>query len=125
MHLSKKAWIAYLKVEKAPTKVLSRYTNFTNIFSSKFAIKFFKYTKINNYTIELIDDQQSFYCLIYSLGSVNLEIFKIYIKNNLVNSFIRSFKSPTKAPIFFKKKLYKSLRLYVNYQKVNNPTIKN
>ena len=52
----KRAQIAFLKVDKAFFKVLSKYINFVDIFSPKLAVKFLEYTKINNYTIELVDD---------------------------------------------------------------------
>ena len=109
VHSSKKAQIAHLKVDKAYTNILSKYTNFANIFLSKLITKFLQYTDINNHPIKLIDDQQLLYNLIYSLSLVKLKILKAYIKNNLANSFIKSFKSPTKAPIFFNKKLNRRL----------------
>ena len=51
---------------------------------------------INNYVIELVDNQQLLYKLINNLDLVELEILKAYIEKNLVNKFIRLFKSPTK-----------------------------
>ncbi len=60
-----------------------------------------------------------------ALSIVILEILKTYNKNNLANKFIKSFKSPTKTPIFFNKKLNKSLKLCINYRGLNNLTIKN
>ena len=104
MHLLRKAQIAYLKVVKVPTKVSSKYTDFTNVFLSKFAIKLPKHMRINNYTIKLIDDPQSLYGPIYSLSLVKLETLKTYIENNLINNFIGSFKSLFRAFIFFDKK---------------------
>ena len=56
---------------------------------------------------------------------MELEMLKIYIVNNLANRFIRSFKSFIKAPIFFNKKPDGSLRLYADYQGLNNLIIKN
>ena len=56
MHPLKKAQIVYLKASKAPTKVSNEYVNFANVFSPKLAIKLVKYIKINDHTIELIDD---------------------------------------------------------------------
>ncbi len=46
---------------------------------------------------------------------MKLKTLKVYIENNLANGFIRPSKSPAEVPIFFDKKLAKSLRLYVNY----------
>ncbi len=56
MHLLKSAQIAHLKANKAFIKVSSKYANFIDIFLTKLATELFKYTRINNYTIELIDD---------------------------------------------------------------------
>ncbi len=48
-----------------------------------------------------------------------------YIKNNLANGFIRPSKSPTETLILFDKKPDGSLQLCVDYQGLNNLTIKN
>ena len=56
MYPSKKAQIAHLKLNKAPIKVFSKYTDFVNIFSSKLVVKLFKYMKINNHIIQLVDN---------------------------------------------------------------------
>ena len=115
MHPSRRTQIAYLKVDEALTKILSKYTYFADVFSPKLAVKLPKYTEINNHTIELIDDRQLPYGFIYSLGLVELEISKVYIKNNLANGFIRPSKSPAAASIFFDKKPDSSLRLCMDY----------
>lgn len=83
-----KTQIVYPKRDKVLIKVSTKYINFTNIFSSKLAIKLLKYIGINDHTIELINNKQSFYGPNYSLGPVNLEILKTYIKNHLTNTFI-------------------------------------
>lgn len=72
-----------------------------------------------------MNDEQPPYGPIYSLKPLELAILKIYIEKNLANGFIRPFKSPIKALIFFNKKLDRSLRLYIDYQNFNNLTIKN
>ena len=46
---------------------------------------------------------------------MELETLKAYIKNNLVNGFIRPSKSPAKVPIFFDKKPDNSVKVYVDY----------
>ena len=112
---SKKTQIAHLKVNKAFTKVSGEYTNFADVFLPKLAIKLFEYIEINNHNIELVDDQQPFYGPIYSLNLVELEILKIYIKNNLSHDFIRPYKSSVEILILFNKKLDRSLQLYINY----------
>ena len=56
---------------------------------------------------------------------MELEILKVYIKTNLANDFIKPFKSPTEALIFFDYKSNRSFCLYVDYCGLNNLTIKN
>lgn len=109
MYLSKSAQIAYLKADKAFTKVFSKYTDFADVFLLKLAAKPPEHTRINNHTIKLVDDWQSPYSSIYNLVPVGLEILIIYIKNNLANSFIKPSKSLAEASIFFDKKPNKSL----------------
>ncbi len=121
----RRAQIAHLKADEALTKVPSKYADFADVFSPKLAAELPKHTKINDYTIELVDDWQPPYGPIYSLGPVELETLKAYIENNLANNFIRSFRSPGGAPILFDKKPDGSLRLYVDYQGLNHLTIKN
>ena len=125
MHPSKRAQIAYLKADETLTKVPSKYADFADVFCSKLAVELLKYMRINDHTIELVDDQQPPYDLIYSLDSIELETLKTYIENNLPSSFIRLFKSPAKVPIFYDKKPDGSLKLCVDYQGLNNLTIKN
>lgn len=54
-----------------------------------------------------------------------LKIFKIYIKINLVNSFICLFKFLAKTLILFVQKLDGIFHLYIDYQNLNNLTIEN
>ena len=56
---------------------------------------------------------------------MELETLKTYIETNLANDLIRSFKLPASAPILFDRKLDGSFWLCINYQGLNNPTIKN
>ena len=115
MYTWKKAEIAYLKVDEASTKILSKYADFVDNIWLKLAVKLSKYMRINNHAIKFVDDWQPPYSFIYSLGSVELKILKAYIENNLANGIIRSFKSPAEALILFDKKLDNNLRLCVDY----------
>lgn len=56
IHPSCKAYIASLKTGKAFNSVLSKYTNFVDIFFKNLIAKYLKYIRINNYTINLIKD---------------------------------------------------------------------
>lgn len=56
VHLSRKAQIAYLKVDEAPSKVPNKYADFVDVFSPKLAVELREHTEINNYTIDLEDN---------------------------------------------------------------------
>ena len=117
--------ISSLIAEKALTKVPAEYLDFADVFSPDLASELPKHTEINDHAIELINGQQPSYKPIYSLGPVKLDILKTYIKTNLANRFIRPFKSPAGAPILFDRKSNGFFWLCVNYQGLNNLTIKN
>lgn len=87
IHPSQKARISLLDVKKIT--IPFKYANYTNIFSLDSMVELLEYISINNHSIDLINNKQSPYSLIYSLEPVELEILKIYIETNLVNSFIR------------------------------------
>ncbi len=125
MYPSRRAQIAHLKTDEAPTKVPSKYTDFADVFSPKLAAELPEHTGINDHAIELVDDRQPPYGPIYSFGPIELETLKAYIKNNLASDFIRPSMSPAGAPILFDKKPDGSLRVCVNYRGLNNLTIKN
>ena len=57
---SKKAQMAYLKVDEVPIKVLSKYADFINLFLSKLAAELLEYIKINNHAIKFVDNQPLF-----------------------------------------------------------------
>ena len=105
--------------------ILAKYLDFTHIFLEKLANVPPEQTKVNKHTIKLEKSKQPPYKSIYSLGPAKLETFKIYIKINLANGFIRTLKLPAGAPILFVHKPNGSLCLCVNYQVLNNLTIKN
>ena len=82
-------------------------------------------TGMNEHAIELEEGKQPPFGPIYSLGQIELETLKTYIKTNLANDFIWSSKSPIGAPIFFDWKLDRSPHLCIDYWGLNNITIKN
>ena len=125
MHFKKQAQIGALLFDKALTEVSAKYSNYSNVFSAENAVELIENTRINEYIIKLKEDKQPLFGLIYSLEPVELEIFKIYIKTNLANSFIWPSKSPAGAFIFFDKKSDRNFHLCINYWSLNNITIKN
>ena len=126
VHPSRRPQISGLIAEEAPTKVPAEYSDFADVFSPDLASELPEHTGINDHAIKLVDGcQQPPYGPIYSLGPVELETLKAYIETNLANGFIRPSKSPAGAPILFDRKSDGSLRLCVDYQGLNNLTIKN
>ena len=124
VHSERQAQVGALLFNEAPTEVPAEYSDYSDVFSAEHAAELPENTGINEHAIKLEEGKQPPYGLIYSLGPVELEILKIYIETNLVNSFIRPSKSPTRALIFFDKKSDKSLRLCVDNWGLNNITIK-
>ena len=104
---------------------MAEYSDYSNIFSAENAVELPENIGMNKHAIELEEDKQSLFGLVYSLGPVGLETLKTYIKTNLANSFIQPSKSPAGAPILFDRKPDKSLRLCIDYWGLNNIIIKN
>ena len=125
LHSKKQFQVRTLLFNKAFTKIPAEYSDYSNVFSAENAAELPENTGINEHAIELEKGKQQSFSPIYSLGLVELETLKIYIKINLANGFIWPSKSLTKALIFFNRKLNRSLRFYVNYWGFNNITIKN
>ena len=99
IHPSCQAQVAALTSEE--TGIPAEYSDFSNVFSSDSAAELPEHTGINDLPIDLLDDKQPPYGPIYTLGLVELEMLKTYIKANLASGFIRSSKSPAGAPIPF------------------------
>ena len=123
IHPNREAQIASLPTEEV--KILDKYSDFTNVFSEEKALVLPERTELNEHAIDLEDGKQPPYGPIYSLGPVELETLKTYIKTHLKTGFIRPSKSPASAPILFDKKTNGSFRLCVDYWGLNNLTIKN
>ena len=119
------AQIRLLKANKAPIIIPTKYSDYTDIFWSELAVKLPEHTNINDHAIELENGKWLLYSPIYSLGPMVLETLKAYIKTNLANGFIKLFKSPARAPIFFDPKPNGSLCLCIDYCNLNNLIIKN
>ena len=104
IHPSRAAQISALIQNEASTKVPPKYVDYADVFSFDLAIKLPENTGINKHAIELQDGKQPLYRPIYSLGPVELETLKTYIKTHLKTRFIQPSKSPAGAPILFDKK---------------------
>lgn len=118
-----KAQIALFLAEKV--NILVKYLDFVDKVLKKLLVELFKSSIINRYLIHLELGKQPLYWPIYSLRAVKLEILNTNIKPDLINSFIQSSKSLTKTTLLFVKKPDGSFRLCMDYQCLNNLTIKN
>lgn len=125
IHLLQKAQIATVKQNKASTQVSTKYSKFANVFSEKKALMLPQQINLNKHAIKLEDDKQSFYKPIYSLGPVELKTLKAGIKIYLKTGFIWPSKFLAGASILFDKKPNGNFWLDINYQGLNNLTIKN
>ena len=125
IHPDREVQVAALIADKAPVAIPAEYSDFEDVFSKESAAVLPEHTEINTHAIDLEEGKQPPYGPIYSLGPVELEILKTYIKTNLANSFIRPSKSPAGAPILFDKKPNGSLCLCIDYWGLNNIIIKN
>lgn len=79
-HPSQKAQLGLLLANEASNEISSKYSDSTDIFLPDLTIEFSEYINMNNHIIELEEDKEPLYSLIYSLGPVNLEILQIYIE---------------------------------------------
>ena len=123
IHRAQEAQIASWLAKKVT--IPAKYLDFANVFLKESAEVLPERTGNNEHIIELEDGKQPPYRPIYSLGLVELETLKTYIKTNLANGFIQASKSPAGALILFVSKPNGSLRLCVDYQGQNNLSIKN
>ena len=123
--IQNKAQVGALLYDKAPIEAPAKYLDYHDFFSAENAAELPNNTGINEHTIKLEKSKQPPFGPIYSLGPVELETLKTYIKTNPANSFIRPSKSPTEASILFDRKPDGSFRLCIDYWDLNNITIKN
>lgn len=81
--------ISTLKQNEALIEVSIKYSNFSNIFSKEKALVLLEQIKFNKHAIKLQNSNQLLYEPIYSLGPIELEILKTYIKTHLKTGFIQ------------------------------------
>ena len=124
VHLEKQAQVRVLLFNKAPIEVLEEYSDYRNVFLAENAAELPENIGMNEHAIKLEEGKQSPFELIYSLGPIELETLKTYIKINLTNGLICTSKYSAGAFILFNKKLDGSLRLCVDYCSLNNIIIK-
>ncbi len=62
----------------APIKILTKYSDYTNVFSLELAMELSENTGMNEYVIKLIDGKHLSYVSIYALSPVEWETLKTY-----------------------------------------------
>ena len=123
IYLARQAQMALILAKKVT--VLIKYSDFANVFLEKSGNVLLEQIDVNEYAITLEKSKQQPYGLIYSLEPVKLKSLKTYIKINLANNFIKASKSLASVLILFLHKPNGSFCFYVDYQRLNNLTIKN
>ena len=88
IYLARKAQIAALQADTAPTKVSAEYSDYIDVFSTDLAIDLFENTGMNEYAIKLTDEKQLPFKPIYALNSIKLETLKAYMKTHLKTGFV-------------------------------------
>ena len=81
--------------------------------------------RLTDCKIVLQKDATLHYGPIYPLSEEESQVLKDYIEENLKKGFIRISESPAGYPVLFQKKKDGSLRLCVDYKKLNDVTIRN
>lgn len=89
IYLDRKAQIASLFTKKI--MIPDKYSAFVNIFLEKKVLLLSEQIKFNEYAIKLENSKQLLYRPIYSLGLVELETLKTYIKTKSENRVYLAF----------------------------------
>lgn len=121
---SRRLLLATLKQDKASIKIPWEYTHLAYVFASDLTMELPENTGINMHAIELIKSKQPPSGPFCKLGFVKLETCKINIETHLETGFISRSISSAGATIFFHKNPNSSFWLCINYQSLNNLTIK-
>ena len=115
-----------VSTSKETTRHVSHiYKNWKHLFREKTTTTtLFKYQSWNH-EIKLKWKKQFTFELIYAFSQKELKILKTYLNEYLTKEFIKKPQSSTKYSILFVLKKNDTFRLCVDYQKLNNITIKN
>ena len=108
-----------------PTQVPLEYSEYADVFERRNAEKLLPHCPNVDHEIPLIDGVKPTYGPIYNLSELELKTLKEYIDRMLAKGFICPSKSPFRSPVLFVKRADGSLRLCVDYRKLNDITIKN
>ncbi len=119
-------YVSCPSLDKTNTKISvpQIYLDFVEVFSEKAANELPPHRPYDC-RIDLKPDSSLPYGPIYSLTVEETQALKEYIKENLKKNFIRKSISPAGAPILFVRKKDGTLRMCIDYRKLNDITIRN
>jgi hypothetical protein len=100
------------------------YSDYADVFAEDQGLLFLKNTRVNH-AIEVEENRKVPFSPIYKLSANKLRVLREYLESSLRKGWIRKSISPAGAPILFILKKDRSLRLYVDYRRLNEITIKN
>ena len=106
------------------SKIPAEYQDYADVFSEVEAHKLPNHRPYD-LSIQLQEGTTPPFGPVYNLSPLELDVLRKYIDDNLRKGFIRHSQSPAGAPILFVKKPDGSLRLCVDYRRINKITIKN
>ena len=104
--------------------VPAEYQEYLDVFAKKSADTLPSHRTFDH-RIPLVDGKTPGFGPIYSLSGVEQNALREYLDDNLAKGFITPSESPAGSPILFVKKKDGSLRLCVDYRRLNDITIKN
>ena len=113
------------KEKRTEPNIPEEYQEFLDLFREKTGQEALPEHKPWDHEIELEEGKTPTFVPIYALSEKELAVLKEYIRENLRKGFIRSSKSPAGYPILFAPKKDGTLRLCVDYRKLNEITKKN
>ncbi|KAA6407317.1 MAG: Concanavalin A-like lectin glucanase [Lasallia pustulata] len=79
----------------------------------------------HNHAIDLEPGQQPPFGKLYSMSPAELDVLKVYLNDAIKAGIIRKSISPAASPVMFVPKSDGSLRLVIDYRRLNDITIKN
>ncbi|SLM38734.1 gag polymerase env, partial [Lasallia pustulata] len=79
----------------------------------------------HDHAIDLEPGQQPPFGKLYSMSPAELDVLKVYLNDAVKASIIRKLISPAASPVMFVPKSDGSLRLVIDYRRLNDITIKN
>jgi hypothetical protein len=106
-------------------RIPTEYQEFADVFSETKANQVPEHRPEFDMPIELKPDCKPHFGPIYGMATSETIALKNYIAENLKKGFIRASKSPAGSPVLFVKKKDGSLRMCVDYRKLNDITVKN